>query len=153
VFYFDIHPVAADIKRIVVDDVNERLKILRKNDADVDDWVDTGELNELVAESEDDGFTRVYVKIVRRGFRQLFGRANVHVNLRKNRPLRIRIEGLTRLTTLACVRRINRECDHVNKFSRDKFAIISKFRGCQWLKDLIPSDDELAQFCGMEGNF
>lgn len=147
-FHFDLSPENFNFKE-AVDDIEDTLNELHECDARVKDWINTGELEELISESED-GVSKTYANIVRRGLRQLLGRKNVKVKKQKNGMVRVKVVGLRRLITLACVRRINMECDIVVTFCKEKFSIVSKFRGCLYMTGLVPSDKELEMACGMD---
>jgi hypothetical protein len=97
-----------------------------------------------------DDFIKMYAKITRRGFRQLFGMKNVSVKVHKNGSVRVKFLEFKRLIMLACVRRINLECRMVAGFNKVMFSVISNFRECFTLVGLIPSDDELAMACGID---
>jgi hypothetical protein len=156
IFHFNLIP---DVSDLAIDEFEDLLKSLRENDAKVDDWIDAGELKALLQVARSGGengeFGKAYAKIIRRGFRRLFGVTNVGVEFRRKKKeddgtVRVKLVGLKRLIMLACVRRINLECDVVAEFNRDKFSIISKFRSCHLLVGLVPSEQEIGDFCGMD---
>lgn len=148
-FSFDLKPNVDDVYDLV-EQVEELLDDLHKNDAREDEWFNKDSLDALKNEPED-GLSKIYAKIVSKGFKRLLGRSNVSVTTRKkNGVVRVKITGLKRLISLACVRRISLGCDIVFLFNVDKFSIISKFREHSGLSDMIPSEFELGCICGME---
>jgi hypothetical protein len=158
-FYIDLYPFAAVIHRTVAgtEGVEALRKALCEKDANINEWIDEGELEHLAIEAETrgDGFLTAYAKVVRRGLRQFLGKTNVSTKVlyqrkEKNEAVRVTVKGLKRLIFLACVRRIKQECSVVTQFGQEKFFVISKFRESSLLANLIPSEDELVRICGLD---
>jgi Origin of replication binding protein len=149
-FHFDVKPDIDNIKD-VTDEISELLHDLREDDADVDKWFNIRKMNELVMATEDE-IVKIYAKIISKGFRRFLGMSNVCIRRLRNGSVRVTISGLKRLISLACVRRILLGCDIVFQFDEHKFPIVSKYRDCEGLTGLIPSDNELSIICGFTTN-
>ena len=141
VFHFNLNPQDVDFED-TMEDTRNTINTLRENDADVDEWFDDTKPVSSIAKE--------YAGIIRRGFRRFLGIDNIKVTTQRNGLVQVKITGLERLILLACVRRIRMECDVVILFSPDKFSVISKFRQCPYLANLVPSDEELAYACGID---
>lgn len=145
-FHFDMVP---GLVGLAVNELSDVLKDLCEKDAAINDWLSLDELVVLTS-GVDKQVKKTYTAIILRGFRHLFGKNNVSVRTQKNKMVRVKIKGLKRLIQLACIRRVNMECGTVIQLCRNKFSAVSRFRSCPLLVGLIPSDEELAQVCGMD---
>ena len=147
-FHFDLHPEDTDFEG-VSGDVEDMIDELCQQGADTEQWFGKTNLKKLTILFEND-LVKMYASVVRKGLRQLLGNDNVKVVMnRKNRTVRVKINDLKRLITLACVRRINLECDAAIAVNTERFSVVAKYRNCFFLTDLVPSDDELTHACGM----
>ena len=147
-FHFDLRPEDTDFED-ALGDVEEMIDELCEHRADTGRWFGKTDLKNLTTFSEND-LVKMYASVVRKGLRQFLGKDSVKVvTNRKNGSVRVKINGLKRLITLACVRRINLDCDAAIVVSAEKFSVVSKYRNCLFLTDLVPSDDELTHACGM----
>ena len=141
-FSFQLDP--GYVREDEVAEIAAELATLADAGADTKVWFERETLDALCRQIT----VKEYAKIVRKGFRLLFGVKNVAVRV-VDGTLDVRIENLQRLISLACVRRIWRNCNNM-RLTDEGYELILPYRDVGALAALVPRRAALDRLCGIE---
>ena len=116
--------------------ISDELKKLAEAGAKLETWFKQEDLKDLKSNVT----LKVYTKVMRKGFRGLFGMHNVQVKALYNKGIvRVFIKDIKRVFLLACVRRIWYSRDNIIRLNQEHYSVINSYQEVDTLADLIPT--------------